>query len=380
MSGSVLVTGAAGFVGAHAVLALLESGRDVVAVDNLSSGGAAGRAMVPSEALFLRGDFADTAALARVFSGREISAVVHMAASVSVPESMARPLVYWRNNVAKTLALAQFCVSRGVRRFVFSSSAAVYGEGAEAPLREDFRLSPMNPYGATKMTGERIFSDLARATGKEGGGGGIGVVSLRYFNVAGADALGRAGDPKRGGGGLFKAAMECATGAREALAICGTDFPTADGSAVRDYIHVSDVAAANVLALDYLERRMGGGGGTVGSGETVGSDGPDGTVGSGGTNGVGGTGGTGGICEVFNCGLGRGFSVREVAESALRISGGSFRIEEAGRRLGDPASLTADAEKIGRELGFVPKFPELDDMIKTALAWERKMQTERGEG
>ena len=170
MSGSVLVTGAAGFVGAHAVLALLESGRDVVAVDNLSSGGAAGRAMVPSEALFLRGDFADTAALARVFSGREISAVVHMAASVSVPESMARPLVYWRNNVAKTLALAQFCVSRGVRRFVFSSSAAVYGEGAEAPLREDFRLSPMNPYGATKMTGERIFSDLARATGKEGGG------------------------------------------------------------------------------------------------------------------------------------------------------------------------------------------------------------------
>ena len=361
MSGSVLVTGAAGFVGAHAVLALLESGRDVVAVDNLSSGGAAGRAMVPSEALFLRGDFADTAALARVFSGREISAVVHMAASVSVPESMARPLVYWRNNVAKTLALAQFCVSRGVRRFVFSSSAAVYGEGAEAPLREDFRLSPMNPYGATKMTGERIFSDLARATGKEGGGG-VGVVSLRYFNVAGADAAGRAGDPKRGGGGLFKAAMECATGAREALAICGTDFPTADGSAVRDYIHVSDVAAANVLALDYLEQRMGGGGGTVGSG---------------GTNGVG---GTGGICEVFNCGLGRGFSVREVAESALRISGGSFRIEEAGRRLGDPASLTADAEKIGRELGFAPKFPELDDMIKTALAWERKMRAERGEG
>ena len=342
MSGAVLVTGAAGFIGAHAVLALLESGREVVALDNLSSGGQAGRAMIPPEAVFLRGDFAETAALARAFSpGREISAVLHFAASVSVPESTARPLAYWGNNVAKTLALAQFCVSRGVRRFVFSSSAAVYGEGAESPLREDFPLSPMNPYGATKMTGERIFSDLTRARGRDEG---VGAVSLRYFNVAGADAQGRAGDPKRGGGGLFKAALECATGAREALAVCGTDFPTADGSAVRDYIHVSDVAAANVLALDFLEREKGG------------------------------------ICEVFNCGVGRGFSVREVAAAARRISGEEFPVREAGRRPGDPASLTADAEKIRRELGFAPKFPELDDMVKTALAWERKMRAEREEG
>lgn len=338
MSGSVLVTGAAGFIGAHAVLALAEAGRDVVALDNLSASGNAGRAMMNREAFFLRGDFADPAVLSRAFAGREISAVLHFAASISVPESLSRPLEYWHNNVAKTLALAKFCMARGTRHFVFSSSAAVYGEGGESSLAEDFPLSPMNPYGATKMTGERIFADLARATGA--GKGKIGAACLRYFNVAGADLQGRAGDPKRGGGGLFKAAMECATGAREELLICGTDFPTADGSAVRDYIHVSDVARANVLALDFLE----------GSG--------------------------GGVSEVFNCGLGRGFSVREVADAVERISGAPLRTRDAERRPGDPASILADVGKIQRELNFSPQFPELDDMVKTALAWEKKIVAE----
>ena len=342
MSGAVLVTGAAGFIGSHAVLALADSGRDVVALDNLSAGGTSGRAMVDREVFFLRGDFSDPAVLSRAFSGREISAVLHFAASISVPESLSRPLEYWHNNVSKTLSLAKFCAARGARRFVFSSSAAVYGEGGESALAEDFPLSPMNPYGATKAAGERLFADMARTTGADKGK--IGAACLRYFNVAGADPQGRAGDPKRGGGGLFKAATECATGAREELRICGTDFPTPDGSAVRDYIHVSDVAAANVLALDFLENAGGG------------------------------------VFEAFNCGLGRGFSVREVAEATGRISGVALRTPESARRPGDPASILADAGKIRRELGFSPQFPELDDMVKTALAWEKKIQAEGSAG
>ena len=338
MSGAVLVTGAAGFIGAHAVLALTEAGREVVAMDCRP----AGKATAEHSALFVRGDFADPAALSQAFDGRNISAALHFAASISVPESLALPAEYWRNNVAKTVALAEFCVARGVRRFVFSSSAAVYGEGGGAALSETSPLAPVNPYGATKMAGERIFSDLAQTIGANKGK--IGAVSLRYFNVAGADPDGRTGDPKRGGGGLFKAAMECATGARDNLALCGTDFPTPDGSAVRDYIHVSDVAAANVLALDFLEQE-----------------------------------GRGGAGEVFNCGLGRGFSVREVAAATARAAGAPLSITEAARRPGDPASILADATKIRTTLGFAPKHPELDDMVKTALAWERKMQAE-GDG
>ena len=338
MSGAVLVTGAAGFIGAHAVLALAEAGREVAAIDSRP----AGKATAEHSALFVRGDFADPAALSRAFDGRNISAVMHFAASISVPESLSLPGEYWRNNVAKTIALAEFCVARGVRRFVFSSSAAVYGEGGDAALSETSPLAPVNPYGATKAAGERIFSDIAQTIGE--GRGEIGAVSLRYFNVAGADPDGRAGDPKRGGGGLFKAAMECAVGARENLAVCGTDFPTPDGSAVRDYIHVSDVAAANVLALDFLEQE-----------------------------------GRGGVSEVFNCGLGRGFSVREVAAATARAAGATLPTVESARRPGDPASILADATKIRRMLGFAPKFAGLDEMAGTALAWERKMQAE-GEG
>ena len=305
-------------------------------MDDLSSGR---RESVPDKAAFVKADFADSVALAEAVGGRTVSAVLHFAARVSVPESVSRPGDYWRDNVGKTVALAEFCAANNIPHFVFSSSAAVYGEGENetgegALLREDAPLSPVNPYGATKAACEAMLRDFAAAEM-------LSAVSLRYFNVAGADPAGRAGDPKRGGGGLFKAAAECAVGARGELRICGTDFPTPDGSALRDYIHVCDIASANLRALEFLENKTRAGGR--------------------------------GAYDVFNCGSGRGASVREVAAAMSRASGSPIKTREASRRPGDPAAIVSDPAKAKNVLGFIPEHGDLNEMAKTALAWERKL-------
>ncbi len=323
----ILVTGGAGYIGSHAVLALREAGRDVVVVDDLSTGR---RAAVPDGVPFELGDVADSALVARILADHGIGAVLHFAGSIVVEESVSDPLKYYRNNTAASRTLLEACVAGGVKHFVFSSTAAVYGEPEEVPVDEKAPVAPINPYGHSKLMTERILHDLGAASG-------LRYAILRYFNVAGADPEGRTGQYVEKATHLIKVACEVATGMRPGMAIFGTDYDTPDGTCIRDYIHVSDLADAHVRVLDWLD--------------------------------------AGDRCGTFNCGYGRGYSVREVLDAVGREAGRPLDCTEAPRRPGDSAELVADSALIRRETGWTPKHEDLSFIVRTALAWEKQAVT-----
>lgn len=323
---AVLVTGGAGYIGSHMVLALRDRGEEVVVLDNLSTGF---RQAVAPGARLIEGDVGDEALVLSLIRQHGIDAIIHFAAKIVVPESVADPLGYYFNNTAKSRALLAAAVAGGVGQFIFSSTAAVYGNPATTPVAEDATLQPMSPYGTSKLMTERMLRDTAVAHP-------LRYVALRYFNVAGADPQGRSGQSTPNATHLIKVAVQAALGLRSGMQIFGTDYPTPDGTCIRDYIHVSDLILAHVAALDHLR-----GGGTS---------------------------------SVFNCGYGHGYSVIEVVEAVKRLSGVDFKVDLAPRRAGDPASIVADAAKIRATLGWRPAYDDLDVIVRSALAWERHLK------
>jgi len=326
---TVLVTGGAGYIGSHMALALADAGRPVVVIDDLSTGF---RSAVADNVPFYEGCVGDEALVAGIIAENRIEAIVHFAGSIVVPDSVTDPLGYYLNNTVRSRALIAAAVAGGVKRFVFSSTAAVYGEASSEPLSEGAPLDPVSPYGASKLMTERMLADASAAYG-------LAFAALRYFNVAGADPKGRAGQSGTRATHLIKLAAQAATGQREKLQMFGEDYPTRDGTCVRDYIHVADLAKAHVLALDHLER-------------------------------------TGGSL-IANCGYGVGASVKEVIQSVKRVSGVDFPVEAAPRRAGDPASLVANPARARETLGWTPDHADLDEIVAHALAWEKRL-VERG--
>jgi UDP-glucose 4-epimerase len=321
---TVLVVGGAGYIGSHMVLDLLRAGHEVVVLDNLSRGH---RELVAGGS-FVEGDLGDPRLLDDVFLRHRFAAVMHFAAFSLVGESVSRPLEYYRNNVAKTVELLAAMARHRVPHFIFSSTAAVYGEPRTMELlREDAPCQPTNPYGATKLAVERMLADNAAA-------GDFRYVSLRYFNAAGADPSGGTGERHVPETHLIPLVLQVATGERQSIQIYGTDYPTPDGTCVRDYVHVNDLTQAHLLALELLLK--------------------------------------GGTSAVYNLGNSKGYSVREVIETARRMTGHPIPAAEAGRRSGDPAFLVADSARIRRELGWQPHHEKLDAIIETAWAWHRK--------
>lgn len=318
----VLVTGGAGYIGSHITRQLRERGIEVVVYDNLSSG----HAWAVLDAQLVEGNLADHQRLGQLLQTHRFDAVLHFAAHIVVPESVENPLKYYANNTVNTLALLQACHRHNVRHFVFSSTAAVYGIPSEMPITETAALAPINPYGASKMMSERMLFDLGAASD-------LRYVSLRYFNVAGADPRGRLGQASADATHLIKVAAQVATGQRQGMQIFGDDYPTPDGTCIRDYIHVEDLALAHVNALDYLL--------------------------------------AGGSSEVFNCGYGHGYSVREVIDTMSRQLGTTLPATIGPRRAGDPPALVADSRKIRRMLGWQPHHDDLDGIVRDALQWER---------
>ncbi len=327
---TVLVTGGAGYIGSHAVLALRDAGRRVVVIDNLSTGFAWA---VPEDVPLVEGDIADQALVARVIAEHGVAAIMHFAGSVVVPESVADPLGYYLNNTVKSRALIESAVRGGVKHFIFSSTAATYGIPATVPVREDMPTQPINPYGWSKLMTERMLADAAFAHP-------MNYCALRYFNVAGADPRGRAGQSTAGATHLIKVAVEAAIGKRGHVDVFGVDYDTPDGTGVRDYIHVSDLAAAHVAALDALIADPG-------------------------------------ASHVMNCGYGRGFSVLEVLDSVDRVTNLAIERRMGPRRAGDPPALIADNARILATLPWRPARDDLDTIVADALAWERKL-AERG--
>jgi len=321
---TVLVTGGAGYIGSHAVRALCAAGIPTVVLDDLSTGHAS---LVPPNVPLIQGNIRQRALVVDTLRRYAVDSVIHFAASIVVPDSVERPLDYYTNNVANSLHLIEACVAHGVRHFVFSSSAAVYGQPSVVPVAEDAPATPVNPYGTTKLMIEWVLRDTGAAHG-------LRHAALRYFNVAGADPSGQIGQVSRQSTHLIKTACEAALGLRPEIAIYGTDYPTPDGTCVRDYIHVSDLADIHVLALRRLRE--------------------------------------GGDSFVANCGYGRGYSVREVLSAIERINGRSLNVREAPRRPGDPPALVADTSRLARVLGWRPPTDALDGIISTALAWERQ--------
>ncbi len=320
----VLVTGGAGYIGSHVVRQLAEAGERVVVLDDLSTGFA--DAVVG--ATLVVGDSGDHAAVASLLREHGIDTVMHFAARLIVPESVADPLGYYSANTSNSRNLFAACVEAGVRHVVFSSTAATYGDVASGPIAESTPQAPANPYGRSKLMTEWILRDAAAAHG-------FTFVALRYFNVAGADPEGRIGQRTQRATHLVKVACEAAIGLRAEVAVFGTDYDTPDGTGVRDYIHVDDLARAHVRSLAYLR--------------------------------------AGGASTTLNCGYGRGYSVREVLDAVGRANGAAIPVVEKGRRPGDVASLVADASRIRSVLGWVPEHDHLDFIAKTALAWERKL-------
>jgi len=325
MTRSVLVTGGAGYIGSHAVLALQAAGYRVSVIDDLSTGF---RSAVPEECAFYCGDIADRALVGEIIADREIEAIMHFAGSIIVPESVADPLKYYDNNTVKSRVLIALAVEHKVRHFVFSSTAAVYGEPARTPIDEETPEQPINPYGASKLMTEWMLRDTAFAHDFD-------YAVLRYFNVSGADPEGRAGQSTAGATHLIKVASEVIAGKRDGIAVFGTDYSTRDGTAIRDYIHVSDLADAHVLALDRLFAAPG-------------------------------------HSMRFNCGYGNGFSVTEVLDAVERVAGRSVNRRFEGRRPGDPPALVADSRKIRAALGWTPRHDDLATIVGHALAWEKQ--------
>ena len=322
---TVLVTGGAGYIGSHMVLALRDAGEDVVVLDNLSTGF---RWAVPEDVTFVAGDAGDHDLVLRLILANPIDAVIHFAGSIVVPESVADPLGYYLNNTCKSRTLIASAVAAKVPHFIFSSSAAVYGMPEENPVAEDARLAPISPYGTSKLMTELMLRDTARAHD-------LRYVALRYFNVAGADPFGRSGQSTARATHLVKVACEAALGQRPELQVFGSDYPTPDGTCIRDYIHVTDLVGAHLDALRYLR--------------------------------------AGGESAVLNCGYGGGFSVLDVIAAVKRISHSEFRVRMGPRRAGDPAAIVAKAERIGAVLGWKPKLDRLDTIVGHALAWEKRL-------
>ncbi len=323
---AVLVTGGAGYIGSHMAWALLDAGEEVVVLDRLSTGF---RWAVPPAARFYLGDVGNMDLLAQVFAENRIDAVMHFAGSIVVPQSVAHPLEYYDNNTSKTRLLAEATIAAGIKHFVFSSTAAVYGDQPDdTPVLESAPLQPKNPYGQSKLMAEIMLRDAASAHD-------FRFVALRYFNVAGADLQGRTGLSTVGATHLIKIAVEAALAQRSGVDIFGTDYPTPDGTGIRDYIHVSDLVEAHLRALSYLRR--------------------------------------GGEALIANCGYGRGYSVLEVLQTVMRVSGESFDVRYGPRRPGDAASVVANATLARRLLDWTPRHDDLELIVQTALAWERHL-------
>jgi UDP-glucose 4-epimerase len=320
----VLVTGGAGYIGSHVALALREAGYPVVVIDDLSTGSTS---LLPADTAFVRGDIGDERTIGGIIERHGIGAVMHFAGSIVVPESVRSPLEYYRNNTSASRTLIAACVRREIKHFVFSSTAAVYGAPAVVPIAEDAPLAPINPYGASKLMVEWMLRDAGAAHA-------LTYVALRYFNVAGADPRGRAGQLSPKATHLLKVACETAVGRRGHIDVFGQDYETPDGTCIRDYIHVSDLADAHVKALEYLA--------------------------------------AGGQSRAFNCGYGRGYSVLEILEQVQKTAATRLDIRRAPRRPGDPAVLVADATRLRQSLGWKPCFDSLDAIVRTALEWEQR--------
>jgi len=326
---TVLVTGGAGYIGSHMVRALVEAGESVVVVDDLSTGFSA---FLPEGVPLFIGDAADENLVEGVIAAHKVESIVHFAGSVVVPDSMRDPLGYYRNNAMTTRSLLNAAVKCGVNRFIFSSTAAVYGNPDQMPVPEHAPTRPLSPYGSSKLMAEIMLHDVASAHG-------MNYVVLRYFNVAGADPQARIGLATVGATHLVKIAVEAATGQRAKIDVFGTDYPTPDGSCIRDFIHVSDLAQAHLAALAYLR-----GGGTS---------------------------------TTLNCGYGRGYSVLETIEAVRRVSARHFAVKYAPRRPGDIMTMVADTGRIRKLLDWTPKYDDLDTIAAHALAWEEKLLRER---
>ena len=322
---SVLVTGGAGYIGSHMVWELRDRGTPVVVLDNLTTGF---DWLLPGDVELAVGDVADSPFVEALLGKHEVEAVIHFAGSIIVPESMENPLKYYSNNTAASLKLVEACVRQGIRNFVFSSTAAVYGEPGTVPVAESAPLKPVSPYGRSKLITEMMLRDAAAAHG-------LKYCALRYFNVAGADPQGRAGQSTQNATHLIKIACEAATGKRDGVTVFGNDYDTPDGTGVRDYIHVTDLAAAHRLALNYLA--------------------------------------DGGPSAEMNCGYGRGFSVLEVIDRVKAVSGVDFPVRHAERRAGDSAMIVARPDLARSELGWTPAYDDLDTIIGHALMWEEKL-------
>ena len=321
---TVLVTGGAGYIGSHMVLALLDAGHTPVIIDDFSTGH---EKLVSSSVPLFRGNVGDTAMVAEVCDNHKIDAVAHFAASIVVPESVANPLKYYMNNTVNTTRFIAACVDAGIKRFVFSSTAAVYGNQDVTPINEDAITQPENPYGSSKLMSEMVLRESAMATG-------LSYVILRYFNVAGADPQGRSGQLSQPATHLIKIAVEAAIGKRPAMQLYGIDYPTPDGTCIRDYIHVSDLIAAHMAALAHLQK--------------------------------------GGASLLANCGYGHGSSVRDVLDVVASVAGQPLDVTDAPRRPGDAAALVADSTRLRSAFGWAPRYDDLRQIVSDALAWERK--------
>jgi len=326
---TVLVTGGAGYIGSHMVHELADAGERVVVLDNLSTGfdWAVAKA-VP----LVVGETGDQALVARLIREHGVDAIIHFAASIVVPDSVRDPLGYYRNNTMNSRALIECAVKGGVRHFIFSSTAAVYGNPTEIPVKEDSATLPISPYGWSKLMTEVMLRDAGSAHGLQH-------VILRYFNVAGADPQGRTGQSTKAATHLIKVAVETVLGLRPKLDVFGDDYPTPDGTCIRDYIHVSDLVRAHADALRYLR--------------------------------------SGSPSLTLNCGYGHGFSVLDVIDAVKRVSGVDFKVDVAPRRLGDPAQIVAHSERIRSELGWRPRYDDLPIIVRDALSWERELMTRR---
>jgi UDP-glucose 4-epimerase len=322
---SVLVTGGAGYIGSHMALELLGADEAVVVLDNLSTGLAWA---VPKSVTLVVGDVGDQHLVQRVVESHGVTSIIHFAGSIVVPDSVADPLGYYLNNTVKSRALIEVAVKSGIHHFIFSSTAAVYGMTGDTPVTEDAPLAPMSPYGSSKRMTEIMLADTARAHD-------LRYVALRYFNVAGADPNGRSGQSTPRATHLVKVACETALGKRSRMQVFGTDYPTPDGTCLRDYIHVTDLARAHMAALRYLR--------------------------------------AGGESDIFNCGYGRGFSVLEVIDAVKRAAGRDFEVRMSERRPGDPARVVAASQRIRKVLGWVPEHDTLDAIVRDALSWEERL-------